>query len=57
MGKPKLKGAELILTLTVVGVGGFVLGWYCKKGQYRIKRWWNGEEQKQESDNEEEKTE
>lgn len=44
MGKLKLKGAEAVVALTAAAVGGFMLGWYSKKVQYRVKRWWRGDD-------------
>lgn len=53
MGKLKLKGEEAWLALTAAAVGGFFLGWYSKKIQYRVKRWWRGDEEGEEASDEE----
>lgn len=43
MGSLKLKGASLVITLTATAVVSFVAGWYLKKVQYKIKRYFDKE--------------
>lgn len=41
MGSLKLKGASLVITLTATAVVSFVAGWYLKKAQYKIKKFFD----------------
>lgn len=41
MGSLKLKGASLVITLTATAVLSFVAGWYGKKVQYKIKKYFD----------------